>query len=331
MNMSKTEALVLISLCTTALGALAQDVDGVQEHPMIERYPGQVIQWQKIENFMPYKVPVGPVTGYRTIEEMIETAGRVTRTFYVYEGADRTHAEIWKNFSDGLKAGGFEIIGEGAPTGRAGRNEIGGRSWQEVVFAENPWSENGAPVAMLTVGTSTQGDSASIVAKKVRAAGTAYVVINIEQHSADVVGTLIDIIEVEEAETGLVAVDAEAIGSDITEFGRVVLDGIVFEFDKATLLPESAAALGAMAEYLNANPDKSFYVVGHTDLVGTFAYNQELSSDRTRAVIDALINDRGIASDRLESHGVGPLSPVFSNGTDSGREMNRRVELVERE
>ena len=141
---------------------------------------------------------------------------------------------------------------------------------------------------------------------------------------------MIDIVEVEAAETGLVVIDAEAMGSDIDENGRVVLDGIVFDFDKATLKPESKAALEAIVEYLNANPDKSFYVVGHTDSKGTFAYNSKLSSDRARAVADVLKKQYDIKSDRLEPHGVGPLVPVFSNSSDSGRDKNRRVELVEK-
>ncbi len=110
----------------------------------------------------------------------------------------------------------------------------------------------------------------------------------------------------------------------------MVLDGIVFDFDKATLKAESGPALEAIVSYLGANPDKSFYVVGHTDSKGTFGYNQTLSANRARAVVDTLKNDYGIASERLEPHGVGPLVPVFSNGSDSGREKNRRVELVER-
>lgn len=95
-------------------------------------------------------------------------------------------------------------------------------------------------------------------------------------------------------------------------------------------MSSSKAALDAIAEYLNTNPDKSFYVVGHTDSKGTFGYNHKLSSDRAQTVADALEMDYGIASGRLEPHGVGPLVPVFSNESDVGRNKNRRVELVER-
>lgn len=320
--------LALAFVVLLPVTAFAQDIEGATEHPMFERYPGQVLAWQHIENYQPYKVAVGPVTGYRKIEDWIETEGRVTRTFYKYEGEDRTYSEIYRNFLEAMRDEGFEILGEGFSADRKG-TAVGSRQWMEVTFNANPARKPGAVGTMFS-GTSSSGGAGAIVAMKERAAGTAYVVVYVEQHSKNYVGTLIDIVEVEAAETGLVVVDAEAIGSDIEEFGRVVLDGIVFDFDKATLRAESKTALEAIAEYLNANPTMSFYVVGHTDAKGTFAYNRKLSADRAMAVADALRRDYGIASERLEPHGVGPLVPVFANSTDAGREKNRRVELVQK-
>ena len=321
-------AIVAFVFLFTHTNVTAQDIDGIAEHPMIKRYPGQVIAWQHIENYQPYKVAVGPVTGYRTITDWIDTEGRVTRTFYKYEGDERTYSEVYKNYLDGLRGEGFEILGEGIYADRKG-TAIGSRQWMEVTFQTNPATKPGAVGTMFS-GTSSSGGAGAVVAKKERAAGTAYVVVYVEQHSKNYIGTLIDIVEVEAAETGLVVVDAEALGSDINEYGRVVLDGILFDFEKAVLKPESKAALDAIAGYLRDNPEKSFYVVGHTDSKGTFAYNRKLSSDRALAVADALKNDYGIASERLEPHGVGPLVPIFSNTSDTGRGKNRRVELVEK-
>jgi outer membrane protein OmpA-like peptidoglycan-associated protein len=306
---------------------LAQDIEGVVEHPMIERYPGQVIAWQHIENYQPYRVAVGPVTGYRQIADWIDTEGRVTRTFYKLEGEERSYSEVYKNYLNALIAEDFEILGEGFTADRKG-TAVGSRQWMEVTFGANPATKPGAVGTMFS-GTSSSGGAGAIVATKERAAGTVYVVAYVEQHSKNYIGALIDIVEVEAAETGLIVVDAEAMGSDIDEYGRVVLDGIVFDFDKATLKAESKAALDAIAAYLGSKPDKHFYVVGHTDAEGTFAYNRKLSSDRAQAVVDALRQDYGVASERLVPYGVGPLSPVFSNNSDSGREKNRRVELVE--
>lgn len=295
---------------------------------MIERYPGQDIRWQKIENYMPYEIAIGPVTGYRKIDDWIETQGRVTRTFYALEGEKRTYSEVYLNYLEALKSQSFEILAEGISPDRKGR-ETGSTNWITVAYAANPITEQGQQ-NNLFVGTSSSGGAGSIVARKERAAGTAYVVLTVEQHSSTYIGALIDIIEVEAAETGLVVVDAEAIGSDMVEYGRVVPDGIVFDFDSATLLPESNSALANIATYLNANPDKQFYVVGHTDSVGTFSYNYGLSGDRARAVAEALKEQHGIAHERLEPYGVGPLVPVFSNAEEAGRDKNRRVERVER-
>ena len=308
--------------------AAAEDVEGVQEHPMIERYPGQNILWQKIENYMPYEVAIGPVTGYRQIDDWIETEGRVTRTFYELKGEERTYSEVYLNYLNALNEQDFEILAEGLNPDRKGTG-LGSGSWIGVAYAANAITDPG-PQNSLFAGTASSGGAGSIVARKERAAGTAYVVITVEQHSASSLGALIDIIEVEAAETGLVIVDAEAMGSDMAEYGRGVLDGIVFDFDSADLLAESDQALTNIATYLNANPDKLFYVVGHTDSVGTFSYNYGLSGDRARAVADTLKADHGIGNERLEPYGVGPLVPVFSNESESGRDKNRRVGLVER-
>jgi len=320
--------LTLLLAIAASLPAVAEDIEGVTEHPMISRYPGQEIRWQHIENYMPYRVPVGPVTGYRAIGEWIDTEGRVTRTFYRLQGEDRSFSEVYKNYLDSLTAQDFEILAQGISEDRKGV-AAGSRQWMEVLYRENAPGKPGE-VSTMFAGTSSAGGAGSIVARKERAAGTVYAVISVEQHAADYVGTLIDIVEVAAAETGLVAVDPEAIGSDIDEYGRVVLDGIFFDHDKATLKPESADALAAIAAYLADNPDKSFYVVGHTDSVGTFSYNRKLSADRALAVVDALRLDYGIDPVRIEPHGVGPLAPAFANTTDAGRERNRRVELVQR-
>ncbi|MCP5348831.1 MAG: OmpA family protein [Gammaproteobacteria bacterium] len=318
----------LLAFCALASQrSFAQDIDGIVEHELISRYPGQDIRWQQIENNMPYRVPVGPVTGYRTIDDWIDIQGRVTRTFYRFQGTERTFSEIYTNYLDALQAENFDILGEGMSVDRRG-NSFGSRTWTQVLFMENPTTAPGE-VNTLFAGTSSSGGAGTIVARKDRAAGMVYIVLNVEQHAADYIGTLIDIIEVAPAESGLVAVDAEAIGNDIEEYGRVMLDGLYFDFDQATLQPQSEQALSAIAEYLRQNSDKQFYVVGHTDSLGTFAYNQGLSADRARTVVDTLREDYDIPAAMLEPHGVGPLVPVFSNTSDAGRERNRRVELVE--
>ena len=86
----------------------------------------------------------------------------------------------------------------------------------------------------------------------------------------------------------------------------------------------------AIADMLNANKSLKLYVVGHTDMTGGFDYNVGLSLKRADAVVKALVSNYGIAAQRLAGKGAGPLSPVGSNKNESGRKLNRRVELVER-
>ena len=73
------------------------------------------------------------------------------------------------------------------------------------------------------------------------------------------------------------------------------------------------------------HPNDNIIVVGHTDNAGDYDYNLSLSKRRAGAVVDALIEDYGIAEARLRSDGVGYLAPAATNTTDAGRALNRRV------
>ena len=306
-----------------------EDVAGSEDHPLVTRYPGSRIAWYLVENHRPFRLPVGPVTGYRHINDWIDTAGRVTRIYYTLSDADRTHSEVHKNYRDALAEAGFTFLAEGLFSEGSRRPEIGSRQWQEIYIRENPFNAAGE-VSQMAAGSASSGGSGSLVATKERAAGAVYVAGSTYQFRSDQVSILVDIVEVGDAESGRIVVDAEAIGRDIAENGRVVLDGILFDYDKATLKAESGEALTQIAAFLKADPARRFYVVGHTDARGELAYNLSLSRDRARAVVNALVKEYGVDGARLEPHGVGPLVPVFSNGSDAGREKNRRVELVER-
>jgi len=328
--MLRNSIIAVLALVAVLAGppVLAADVEGCGDHPAVSRYPGTDLLWCVVENYMEYKVPLGPVAGYRAIGEWEETEGRVTRNFYLYSGTDRTHGEIYKNYLDAFEAGGFTILASGVFTGRNVKGDVGGGSWQDVVYRTNAWSKGG-PANRLVSGTSSSGGTGAVVAKKERAEDTIYVVFTIEQHSSNEVAMLVDIVETQAAEIGLVTANAEAMGKDIEELGRTVLDGLFFDHDKATLTSESTPALLEIAKFLQSAGDRKFYVVGHTDATGAFAYNMKLSADRAEAVRQALVTDHGIPSGGLQAAGVGPLCPVFTNGADSGREKNRRVELVE--
>jgi len=125
-----------------------------------------------------------------------------------------------------------------------------------------------------------------------------------------------------------VVADAKSLAQDIRTTGHASVYGIHFDFNKATVKPESEQTLKEIAKLLKQDPKLNLYVVGHTDNVGKIAYNMKLSQTRAEAVVKALVTKHGVSPNRLSPYGVGPLAPVASNETDEGRTLNRRVELV---
>jgi OOP family OmpA-OmpF porin len=106
----------------------------------------------------------------------------------------------------------------------------------------------------------------------------------------------------------------------------IVLRGINFDFDKATIKPEFEGVLDAGVEALKENPGVRVQVAGYTDSVGTDEYNQGLSERRANAVLEYL-STHGIDASRLSAVGFGESNPVADNATADGRSQNRRVEL----
>ena len=99
-----------------------------------------------------------------------------------------------------------------------------------------------------------------------------------------------------------------------------------FDFDKATLKPEGKAKLDDLASKLNSLNLEVIIAVGHTDSVGSDAYNQKLSIRRAEAVKGYLVN-KGVDAKRVYTEGKGEKQPVATNKTAAGRAQNRRVEI----
>ncbi|MFH2096864.1 MAG: OmpA family protein [Bacteroidota bacterium] len=106
----------------------------------------------------------------------------------------------------------------------------------------------------------------------------------------------------------------------------IKLDNIFFETDKAVLLPESITELDQLVETMKRHSTLVIEIQGHTDNVGTDEYNQVLSLNRAKAVVDFLTG-KGIVSSRISSSGYGSTRPIAGNSTEEGRAMNRRVEF----
>jgi outer membrane protein OmpA-like peptidoglycan-associated protein len=110
----------------------------------------------------------------------------------------------------------------------------------------------------------------------------------------------------------------------------ISFDDVLFDFDRATIRADALPILEPLFEMLRDDPGMSIEIEGHTDWVGSDAYNQGLSQRRAQAVVDWLVS-RGIARERISAAGRGEGEPIATNATAAGRQLNRRVEVRRRE
>jgi outer membrane protein OmpA-like peptidoglycan-associated protein len=105
-----------------------------------------------------------------------------------------------------------------------------------------------------------------------------------------------------------------------------VVYGIGFDVDSDRLRPDAAPALEEIREALEARPDVTATVEGHTDSDASDAYNLDLSSRRAASVVAWLV-ERGVAASRLTAVGRGESDPIADNASTAGKAANRRVEV----
>lgn len=133
-------------------------------------------------------------------------------------------------------------------------------------------------------------------------------------------------------QTAVVILEKDKIAEknfDLVQKGMVItLKGVYFDFNKATIRPESYSVLDDAAKILTDNPKITVEIQGHTDSEGSDSYNQKLSEQRAYAVVDYLVKVKGIDINRLKAVGYGESKPIASNDTKEGRALNRRVEFV---
>ncbi len=115
-------------------------------------------------------------------------------------------------------------------------------------------------------------------------------------------------------------------GAKVNKVGCWVVKGLLFDFNKADIKPQYYKNLNEVIKVLKANPGLKVEIQGHTDNIGSAAYNMQLSLRRAQAVADYLVK-HGISPARLKVKGYGFTRPVASNDTPEGRALNRRVQL----
>jgi OOP family OmpA-OmpF porin len=139
---------------------------------------------------------------------------------------------------------------------------------------------------------------------------------------------MVDTVETKAMAQTMDSPSASDMVASITTSGRVALYGILFDSGKIEVKPESKATMDEIAKLLSANRSLKLLVVGHTDNVGGFAQNLDLSKRRAESVVAQLVSHYKVDAKRLQAFGVSYASPVAPNTDEAGRGKNRRVELV---
>ncbi len=162
------------------------------------------------------------------------------------------------------------------------------------------------------------------------AGGTLGHTVDGQQRENDQRQSRLDSQERELAENRKLIQELKAAGADVrtTDRGVVVnLPDVLFEFGKANLTSSARRSVADIADAVKNVSGRKISVEGHTDSVGSVGFNQRLSEDRAYTVADALV-DRGISKRTIAVKGFGESRPVATNSTASGRERNRRVEVI---
>ena len=316
---------------------------------LLPRYAGSFILAQTKKDFDELILPLGKAIGssYQTdadkklrYEKVESVEGRLTRTVYVIpEG--RSTLEVVRNYTNELEGKGAKTLfqcskaecgedfhklhgvpralkPEGTAYNRARRDLTG-----NVLEYVDPSADQ-----RLWVGKWERGGGSDVYVSIYAATQTGGSMGNVSSALKGRVLVMLDVLETKAMQQNLAFVSAEQIGGALGKEGRVALYGILFDFDKADIKPESDKQLVEMANLLKSTPGLKVFIVGHTDNKGAFAYNTDLSQRRAEAVAKALTAKHGISADRMVAKGVGPLSPLAPNDNEDGQAKNRRVELV---
>lgn len=272
-----------------------------------------------------YDLPVGPFAGGTVPTRTVE--GVVTQRALQLDAPDRTTLALLAPLREQVIAAGFEVLLDcDAPA-------CGGfdfRYGTEVL----PEPDMHVDLGDFRFLSATRGDEAVSILVS-RSALSGYVQITRVTAAPGGVTlpdapapTAIDLDLVIERDAGDLTLPDAQIGQALDQVGTAVLGDLDFASGAATLTGDNYPSLAAVAAWLEANPDGTIALVGHTDASGSLAANIAVSERRAEAVAQVLIDRYGVDPGRVTAEGVGFLAPRATNQTEEGRQKNRRVEVV---
>jgi len=344
--------LLLISTTVFADAELPKaDIAGAKDSPLLGRFSGSFVVSYTKKDFDELKLPLSP------LKQVADTSKRDRHNNLVFEPEESKKVEgqrtrlvyfLPENVSPLQAVRNYqnEVAGKGGKTlfeckdaecgGDPARSSDGGGGEQSV--AMYLWPEDNIKDKPFTNGNCAQTQRISEQRYAVLDLPKQNAVVSVLAYNGkggsyckvftDRTVVVVDVIAQKAMEQKMVTIKAEEMQQAINDSGRVALYGIYFDTAKADVKPESKETLDQIARLLTGNPSLKLLVVGHTDNVGEFGSNMDLSKRRSESVIAALAGQYKIDRKRLTSVGVSFASPVATNATDAGRAKNRRVELV---
>jgi len=316
--MKKQILIIILGLVLIAPSLFAQEEN--KDHPILSRFKGSELKKTEFYYFNEFILPFGKIKN-KKFEKTKTIEGKITRKLYKPEKG-RTIFEIYKNYITALEQINAEILFKGRKPEEIG-SDLG-----RLYFKTNPMmgavGKNTLPWAFTVVQHSAK---AIIVAKISGDNNDFYVCVIIGNGYEPYTVYQLDIIEVKAMDKNMVT--ALSIKEDLDKNGHATIYGIHFDIGKSEIKPNSTPTIKEIANFLNKNPDRNIYIVGHTDNIGDFSSNMVLSENRAKAILNELITKYNVNRNQLKAYGVANLSPVKSNITDEGKAKNRRVEIVE--
>ena len=304
----------------------AADLPGGADFPGIMRFQGaQIIRYENI-SFDRYLVPLGPfraADGAAKFEKSEPFEGRIVRISYRVPGPTRSSLEVFRNYLESLRAGGWEVRWQASGKGETGDDFA---TVYENLTDNNQLFYYSAHKGNVLVARQPQTNLMAVVFVTTFEMGALQR--DVEVNPGDVIVQL-DVLESRAMGQKMVMLKSTEMADSLSSTGRVAIYGIQFDFNKVEIKKESDSTLDQIAKLLGEKPGLKLLVAGHTDNVGTFDSNRDLSQRRAVSVVAALTGKYHVAGDRLQPFGVSFASPIASNESEDGRAKNRRVELVE--
>ena len=319
------------AICVLFSGAIltsAQDLPNSKDPATMKRYEGSELIGYRGPRFDEYLLPLGPPTNFSppVYDKSKAVEGQVS--YYTYLApTGRTPAELFRNYKQEFQRLGIETQYEKG----SGQPGDFGSTFDKIT--------NDCDLGQILA---YDGADERLIVGQSRDAKPSYYLVFVTAYNDGVIPERLQgrvekgralaqlvVISPDQLEKKMAFLNADDMKQAIRDSGEVAVYGLYFDTDKDVVKSESQSALAEIAKLLKSEPSLRLHIVGHTDDQGKPEYNLDLSHRRASSVVAELTKKYGIGANRLDAFGCGMYSPVASNGAETGRAKNRRVELVQ--